>query len=78
MSKRWRKQPNEKGLLRICQGKRGLELRENEEIIAHVNPLTVGDKWYWCGFGQNTCRKPVNTKEQAKQQVIKYIKKNSL
>lgn len=73
--KRWRKQPSEIGLARICQSTRGLELRENGKILVHVAPLRDG-RWYWCGFGQNTCGSPVKTKEEAKAEVIKFMKDN--
>jgi len=76
--KRWRKQPSATGLARICQGPKGYELRENGVTIAHVDTIAknrftiVG--WYWYGFGKNTYSNPVKTAEEAKAQVMAYLK----
>ena len=72
--KRWRKQPNETGLARICQSARGFELRENGETIAHVAQTKGG--WYWYGYGNNTCSKPVATADEAKAEAVLWIKEN--
>lgn len=82
MAKRWRKQPDETGLPRVCQSPRGYELRENGEIIAHVVPcmkdtVTIAS-WYWYGFGQNTSNSPRQTADECKKQVKEYIKSKGL
>ena len=82
MAKRWRKQPNETGLSRVGQSPRGYELRENNEIIAHVAPrmkntVTIAG-WYWYGFGQNTSDHLVQTAGECKSQVKEYIKSGGL
>ena len=81
--RRWRKQPNEKGLAKIGQPKRGAELREDGVVIASVLPTdglfySGKDGWYWYGFGQNTWKNPCATIQEAKDQVMDYIKKNKL
>ena len=80
--KRWRKQPNAIGLASACQSPRGYELREGQEIIAWVSPLTrdrfevIG--WYWYGFGQNTCDTPTDTADKAKAGVMAWIKRHGI
>jgi len=76
--KRWRKEPNETGLMRVCQSTRGFELRENGVTIAHVATKFSDTRWYWYGFGKNTSATPVATAEEAKKEVMKYIKDNGL
>lgn len=44
---RWRRQPNETGLARVCQGPRGFELVENKQILAHVSYSGFADGWYF-------------------------------
>lgn len=75
--KRWRKQPNERGLAAVCQSKRGAELRDDGEILAHVSSSHCGG-WYWYGFGQNTHASPVATIDEAKAEVNQYVKENNL
>ncbi|WP_175958431.1 hypothetical protein [Burkholderia sp. BCC0405] len=77
---RWSKQPSEIGLRRVVQGTRGFNLKKDGEILASVRPLysktnrfdVVG--WYWYGFGNNTCRTPVSTPEEAKAQAMAAYK----
>jgi hypothetical protein len=82
MTARWRKEPNEQGLARVCQRPRGFELRENGEVLIHVSAATAGgwsrevEGWYWYGMGQNTCREPVATADEAKEQATKFYKEN--
>ena len=75
----WRKQPDETGLARITQTKRGLELRENGKTILYVAPAIGESKfdilgWYWYGLGQNTRHSLVNTMAEAKAQAYAYYK----
>jgi hypothetical protein len=74
--KRWRKQPNEQGLARICQGQRGFELRENGETLMHVSPTKTG--WYWYGLGKNTHSNPTETADQAKAEAISWLRKQGI
>ena len=77
--KRWRREPDERGLARVMQRPRGLELRESGKVIATVVPsATSRGNWFWHGFGQNTCYNPVATKEEAKAQVMTYIKEHKI
>jgi hypothetical protein len=71
---RWRKQPNEKSLARVCQDRRGADLRLGEECLISVRPRgrSGADGWYWYGLGQNTCGKPVATMEEAKKQAQEF------
>jgi len=81
MAKRWRKQPSETGLARVCQSPRGYELREDGEAIAHVVPVHMRfiiTGWYWYGFDQNTYSHPVETADECKKQVKKYMKSKGL
>jgi hypothetical protein len=79
VSARWRKQPDEKGLARTFQNKRGLELREGTTIVMRVAPSQdrMGrgiDGWYWYGLGKNTCQEPCATQEEAKAQADAHYK----
>ena len=81
MAKRWRKQPNETGLASVGQRTRGCDLREGGEVLAMVRPLgrnwtVIG--WYWYGYSENTASNPVETMDEAKAQVMKYIKAEGL
>ncbi|WP_146123546.1 hypothetical protein [Burkholderia multivorans] len=73
---RWSKEPRETGLRAITQGERGFHLKKDGKILATVLPLMMpGSRftvigWYWYGFGQNTCRSPVSTPEEAKAQAM--------
>ena len=56
MPKRWRRQPNERGLARVCQSPRGYELHENGKQLAYVSPVTRGltrevTGWYFVCLG---------------------------
>jgi len=84
MALRWRKQPNETGLRRVCQGPRGFELRDGEKAVVHVAPLTnpanrwevIG--WYWYGLGMNTSGEPVRSAEEAKAQAMAWAKERAV
>lgn len=76
---RWRKQPDEKGLARSFQNKRGLELREGTKIVVRVvhNRDSLGrgiEGWYWHGLGKNTCDEPCQSMEEAKAQADAHYK----
>jgi hypothetical protein len=77
MAARWRRQPDEQGLARVCQSPRGLQLREKGVVILRVNHLRGGG-WYWCGMGQNTCDNAASSMEEAKEQAIKFYKENKV
>lgn len=73
----WKKQANERGLAKVCQGQRGFDLRLNGEPIAHVRPFGWGnDKkgWYWYGCSKNTSDKPSATPEEAKIECLEHCK----
>jgi hypothetical protein len=80
----WRKQPNEKGLARICQGPRGYELRSGGEVVMHVAPKREGfDKWaihgwYFYGLGYNSLSegRVFTSPEDAKGAATAYAKAN--
>ena len=79
MTKRWRKQPNETGLARVVQSPRGYELREGNEKLIQVAPLSGKNRWdiigwYWYGLGQNTYKTPVATPVEAKTEAIAWLK----
>jgi len=79
--KRWSRQQNETGQAKICQSPRGIDLKEDGIVIASVRPIMDGltrkvEGWYWYGLGNNSCNKPVSTMEEAKAQVMEYIKRN--
>ena len=81
--KRWRKQPNEIGLSRVFQSPRGYDLTENGETLIVVRPIQVGwghdyDGWWWYSYGLNTRRTPFKTKDEAKQDAIKWMKDNKI
>jgi hypothetical protein len=84
----WRKQPNEPGLRRVVQGRRGLELRYDGETIGHVHPVTkqrfdvVG--WYWYAVSERYDIPLFNsygietfeTPESAKAACDKYVREH--
>jgi len=75
--KRWSKQPDEKGLSHIIQTPRGFQLKEDGKVVAVVSPTSRTLKyWYWYGFGQNTYYQPVESSDEAKKQVMEFIKAN--
>jgi hypothetical protein len=87
MALRWRKDPRETGLARICAGPRGHTLyKDGEERVASVNPFRNGWTheyigWYWVAFGdgiprKNTCENPVETEAEAKKEAMTYVKKH--
>lgn len=72
---RWRREPSEKGLARICQGPRGYDLIHGDEIVIRARPLgRSGSQWYWYGCGQNTHYKPVATEEAVKAEAMAFFK----
>lgn len=77
MIARWRKQPNETGLSRVCQSQRGFELREGTEVVIHLSPLGHSGEWYWHGLGRNTYASGVTfpTIEDGKKDANEYYKK---
>lgn len=82
MALRWRKQPNETGLRRVCQGPRGFELREGSTIVIRVSPLLSNHRevmgWYWYGLGKNTSNEPTKTAEEAKAQGMAWAKERAV
>lgn len=79
MAARWRKQPNDTGLARVCQGQRGFELREDGKRLMSVShaPERYGHNgmWYWVGFGINTFGQTMfQNKEDAKIDADLYYK----
>lgn len=73
----WRKQPNETGLARVCQGTRGFELRQGKETLAVV--AVLGGRysrgpWYWYGMGRNTASQPAPTFDTAKAEALAWVK----
>ncbi len=83
MTLRWRRQPNETGLRAVCQGIRGYQLRDGEEILATVAPINRRDgidtdKWYWYAHvgdaHHNTAGNPVSL-ELAKTLAMAWVKK---
>jgi hypothetical protein len=76
---RWRKQPDEKGLARSFQNKRGLDLREGTKVIISVRYYrdSMGrgkEGWYWYGLGKNTCQELCAAQEEAKAQADAHYK----
>ncbi len=83
----WKREPNETGLARVCQGKRGWDLRINGNRIAMVRPWTKGfDRtvrgWYWYGGSDalavprmNTCDSPTKTSEEACAECEAHVRK---
>lgn len=83
MALRFRKQPDERGLARVCQGPRGYELRDGTLVVMHVAPLTGLGRaryevagWYVYGLGINTASEPVATADEAKALALAHAKKN--
>lgn len=81
MAARWRKQPNEKGLARVCQSPRVDELWENGKRLMYTAFASKrhghNDMWYWVGLGQNTFGKRMfATKEEAKADAAAFYKAN--
>jgi hypothetical protein len=81
MSLRYRKEPDETGLARAVQGPRGYELRDGEEVVMRVAPLTGRDRytiygWYVYGLGINTVGIPVATADEAKEFAKSHAKKH--
>jgi len=73
MAARWKKQPSETGLARVCQTERGLILSDAGHRIITVAPNctnggTRAVNWYWYGMERNTYSEKLffTTKEEAK------------
>lgn len=86
----WRKEPNETGLARVCQGPRGFELRHAGVRVGSVAPSTgMGNArytingWYcygsWIDWGVpsiNTCQTLVKTPEEAKEILMAHFREH--
>jgi hypothetical protein len=83
---RWRRQPNETGLARVCQTERGYDLRMGEEVLAQVRPTYAGfgrqsEGYYWFARSgdwlplKNTASTPVATMEEAKREAEAYVRR---
>jgi hypothetical protein len=82
----WKRQPNEKGLARVCQGERGWILSVDGKAVCRVAVAYKGwskDKlgYYWYGSSEslgiahrNTCNSPVPTAEEAKAECERYVR----
>ena len=70
---RWRKQPDETGLRRLTQSRRGFDLVRGGEMLAHVRPISSSG-WYWYGFGNITANNTIATPDEAKAQVMSMLK----
>jgi len=66
---RWRKEPNETGLARVCQSPRGFDLTQAGKILARVRRTRNGG-WFWYMLSHNTCDNPVATADEAKAEVM--------
>lgn len=82
MALRWKRQPNEKGLARVCQGPRGWYLYDGKEIVMRVASLSRGFNkfditgWYFYGCGHNSCAMPCDTEGEAQAQAKEFYLKN--
>ena len=84
---RWRKEPDEKGLARVGQRMRGVELRLGDETVARVYPWRKGglwsheyNGWYWVARSDvygiplvNTSQQPVKNLDEAKAAAKAYV-----
>ncbi len=80
---RWRRQPDERGLARVCQRKRGADLTDGSKILAMVRPVTPDGLWHWYGSGVNTLQRSTNNRmfatiEEAKADAMRTIKVSRL
>lgn len=75
---RWRKEPLGTGLSSVSQTERGLQLREGDEVVLHVDALLSNGRdvvgWYWYGLGKNTYASPKKTMEEAKIEANAFYK----
>jgi len=85
----FRKQPNEPGLARVCQGPRGYVVSVDGIAVGNVSPLSRGFGssvigWYWVvgtypKYGiplTNTYRSPKPTKEEARDECKAFIREH--
>ena len=82
----WSRQPNETGLARVCQSKRGKDLKLLGCRIAYVrtfgryHPLYERGLWYWVASSKddiplrNTCGEPSATLEDAQRACEAYVR----
>ena len=67
---RWRKEPSEKGLARITQGPRGVDLVADGQIVLRVRPSMNMCReiqgWYFYGMNVNTAHSLIQNIEAAK------------
>lgn len=83
---RWKKDAPETGLRRVGAGPRGSKLRDSNQEWAWVHAIGGGwhefKGWYFVvpsGLPipyANSCRTPVETEKEAKQQAMEYVKKH--
>lgn len=80
MAARWRLDPAETGLRAVGAGPRcsGLYAGTSDWILK-VSPIGGDWKepligWYWYGMGQNTCRRPCATVEDAKAEAMAFYR----
>lgn len=76
---RWRKQPSERGLARIGQLPRGVDLRRGGECLACVRPTSQsGEAWFWrARIGDestNTACRPQPTIEEAQAEAEAWVR----
>ena len=88
----WRKEPNETGLAGVTQSPRGAELRLNGKEVGSVAAIRISFQvykgWYWLAGNEpteelpftiprrNTCGKPVDTMEEAKNRCEAFVRKH--
>lgn len=84
---RFKREPDEQGLARVCQGPRGADLWYGGRDVGSVSPKKVGwgagdyKGWYWCcpeiaDLGiehRNTSSAPVDTLEEAKAALRAHV-----
>jgi hypothetical protein len=86
---RWRRVPRHTGLMAIGQGERGYELRSGERHIGSACPKfrpftkdrigyfwAVGNWEEWDMPNYNTSGTPVETIDEAKDQLMEYVKEH--
>lgn len=78
---RWKREPREKGLARVCQGTRGYQLWDGDKRVGNVAIATqkLADRyadgpWYWYCAGTNSHATPVPTADEAKKQAMAHYK----
>ena len=77
----WSREPNERGLARVCQAPRGYIGKVKGEVVFRVGcSRDLGSfearSWYWCGLDRNSASegKRFATKEEARDDAKAYWK----